>query len=147
MAEWGLGLASGSVDGSLATSEGSSELNQNLGTEKAKHAARKLAALATDRAQQMRTHFFSLGYWRLARQNVLNRVLETPEVKRLMPDIARQTRPECADAETAAELTQQLEIKGWLACRSFRRKRHKSITSASRCGPRPWLPTRTAAAR
>jgi hypothetical protein len=51
----------------------------DLGTEEAKHAAGKLAALATDRAPQMRTHFFSVGSWRLARQNVLNSVLDTQE--------------------------------------------------------------------
>jgi hypothetical protein len=35
----------------------------DLDIDESKHTARKLAALVTKRAQQMRTHFFLLGSW------------------------------------------------------------------------------------
>jgi len=92
--------------GKLSAARELAELAQterHQGPEQAKHTAHKLAALAAKRAQQMRTHFFSLGNWRLT-QDVLNRFLDTPEVRRLMPGSAPQTRGERADAETADAL-------------------------------------------
>jgi hypothetical protein len=70
--------------------------------------AKRRAELAKKRAQQMRTQFFSLGNWQLT-ADVLNRFLNTPEVKRLLPGSARQTRCEQANAKFAAELLSAAE--------------------------------------
>ena len=63
--------------------------------------AKRRAELAKKRVQQM--HFFSPGNWE-PKAEVLTRFLGKPEVKRLLPGSARQTRSEQADAKFAAEV-------------------------------------------
>jgi len=63
--------------------------------------AKRRAELAKKRVQQ--THFFSPGNWE-PRADVLRRFLRKPEVERLLPGSARQTRSEQADAKFAAEV-------------------------------------------
>ena len=94
--------ASGKVNAARAL-ELQARTEVQLSEEEAKLQAQRRGELAKKRASQLRTNFFSLGSWELT-ADVLKRFLNTPEVKRLMPGSARQTRSEQADAKIAAEL-------------------------------------------